>query len=558
MKWLIRLSMSILLAYSSSVYATNTYDSSKLSSEGKLFPETLIQIRCLRTEGRYSEEFCKKTPERQKIIDELLQQDPPQFWGHVDLVASSSAATKPTINEYIVWAKTVPSDDWIELTNHPDAEVRVLAFQALVFAYPDIDFIPIIINHFHEVGVVWRSEYDMVSENEKVADVFMDIAARSSFFRLQIDNFTPMQRERLWKALVEVPNVLEALSDFVLQMPHTAEFYGQLKSIKDKNAAVIYTLAQYRNPQDIPLILNYLATGQEDKRTALTEHYMKIFNSEELFEIFNYSLSGREAENFKFNIDVIIRDYSQRILVRLYDAAVSRLNEKEIYSLNNFLMNTKELSDNNQVRHKELLFGAISKDSTGKSDELLWYFWEEENRVKLTDYEHLTQQDPVRALKLTVSNLKNLEKYYVDNRGSSDNSVSRLVRNMLDFTLERNKNAGIDIIKYHFVEPEKPYDAFYQTFVTKVIQLQDKQFVDVMFSLLEDDYHYFVHHAVLVLLSFEDAALNEKIAQSLNEKRSLRTTKNWQWLYQKFEDAGVLDGKPKPNSEVKLDVIFRL
>jgi len=214
------------------------------------------------------------------------------------------------------------------------------------------------------------------------------------------------------------------------------------------------------------------------------------------------------------------------------------------------LAETNELNSQQKKLHRNLLFNAITKNEKG--DELLWYFWEKENRVKLINYDDLIQQDPIRAFKLTKSNLKSLEKYYIDNHGMSDNSVYMLAKSMLNFTLEHEREIGIEIIKYNLANPP---DKFLGMFTRKIIELQDKQFIDVMLPMLEGDYQYFVQHAVVVLLSFNDDAVNDKVASSLKRNRSLRVSDNWTWLYEQFEVGGVLDGKP--NNEGRLRVEFR-
>ncbi|NQY27192.1 MAG: hypothetical protein HRT92_08440 [Piscirickettsiaceae bacterium] len=137
MKWQIQLSIIFTILYSVSSHAIDSYDLSKVSPEGQLFADRVIQVYCVQSKGAYSEEYCIDTPRNKQIGDELFAKKRSfPFYGLVQLENPYSWRSNNKIEDYIDWAKTISRQDWIELTNHPDAHVRTSAFQTLVYSFP--------------------------------------------------------------------------------------------------------------------------------------------------------------------------------------------------------------------------------------------------------------------------------------------------------------------------------------------------------------------------------------------------------------------------------------
>lgn len=544
MKWYIRLSILTLLTYSSSLYAAATFDQSKVSPVGQLFADRIIQIYCMRSNGLYNDEYCIDSPRNKKIIDELLQKKRPPFYGLIDLISPShTSSSNPSVDKYTAWAKTIPKNDLVELTKHPDVHVRTSAFQALIFAYPEIDFVPIIIDHLDDNEGIWRSVYDEVSPREKVGDVFFDIATGSSFFWLQVDKFSTSQREKLLNALLTTPNELDATSDFVLQEELRPEFYSLLRGAVQKSVfdAGFYSLAKYRKPEDIPLILNYLVTGGESSSNTLVQKFTKTFTQEELFSIFEWE--GKY-------ISLITDRFRKQVLVKLYDHVTSSLDNEAIYSLSMYLLDTTELSSNQKHIHQELLFHAVMQNNMEDNEQLLWYLWSGESKLNIKVYDYLIQANPKQALDLTKKSLRNIESLYQENKNlgwyhvgrSRRVNVDELVSTMFDFLLEEDSEFALAIIKENL---ENPDNETYSIVTRKIIETQNKQFIGLLLDILESDEQPIVHHTILTLRSFDDAALNKKIATSLIRNRNTRTSENWKWLYGRLKESGVFSVETK-------------
>ena len=406
-----------------------------------------------------------------------------------------------------------------------------------------MDVVPFLIDHLNDNTEIRRGSYDE-SGKVKVGGVFFSIAVKlNPLSVLNVEKFNASQRAILFNALLATPNKLSATARFIIQAEKRPELYQKLRNAIDlyQKEAVFYKLAKYRKPEDVELILDYLLYDGHKKGNQLSQKIIQIFTNDELFKTFNETKKSRA--------------FRASTLKNLFNALVKQLDNDAILSLNTQLNETEELNIQKKMQYKRLLFDAINKLSNGKGTELLWFFWEKENRIQRINYDYLVQQDPERALELTKSNLRNLEQFYTDNK-SQTNYMGIFAIKMVGFVLNQDRKSGIELVKYNIVTPAQPLHTFFGRCIRKTIELQDKQFIDLLLPMLENDYHYFVHHAVLVLLSFDDDELDKIIAQSLNENRSQRTTENWKWLYERFEATGILEGKP--NNIGKLGARFRL
>jgi len=522
--------------FSGSGHSENQYDPGKLSVAGHDFLEKMIQIDCLRLE-HIDDEKCEETPQAIKIRDELLNgKNGNRFLGHQDL-ANSFTNYPNKFEEYIQWSKKTPLKDWVELTKHPLTTIRYAAFQALVSAYPEYDFVPILIASINDDKRLDMSGYYR-TRGSYYSDALFWLACtpnglieHSSGFNLTVKNFSEAQQQRLFKALLTIPNKLQATSDFLLQIEPRADFYPLIKksTIKNNYDAGFNALAKFRKSEDVNLIINYMIV--EWSFTDEFIQFIKHYTTEEQF----FNIVSSSVDN--------VLAFRKRILMNFYDYFVESLDTQTLFTLKQIIIN---LSEEQRKVHQEVLFNTLSKNKASLQNALLWDFWINNNRINYQNYHQLVKSSPSKALELTKKNLSDIEQLSKDNRGFywynhiglSDNK--KLIQLMLNFAFEKDQHFATEFMKKWLVNPySKPYPT-YPIVVKKVIEIKDRQFATLLLDLLESSNPNIVREAVEALLSFDDKALRYKVVDSLTRNRHLRKHRNWERFYIELEKQGII------------------
>lgn len=316
MKWQIQLSIIFTILYPVSNHAFVGYDPSKVSPNGQLFADRVIQVYCRQSNGAYSKEYCIDSPRNKQIIDELWAKGRPfPFYGLVELENPYSWRPNRKIEDYIGWAKTIPFQDWLELTRHSDPYVRVSAFQALVYAFPEVDIVPFLIEHLDDNTEVKRGAYDE-SGREKVGDVFFSIAAKlNPLSVLNVEKFNASQRAILFNALLTTPNELKATTAFLLWSEPKPEFYERIRATVTWNKAALVPLSRYQKEQDIKLIKGLLS---ELEYTLTTKDRNQLENLYYLFRGLRYF---PHSEFFPLLQDRLNKSFSEERLTGRFDYA---------------------------------------------------------------------------------------------------------------------------------------------------------------------------------------------------------------------------------------------
>ena len=243
-----------------------------------------------------------------------------------------------------------------------------------------MDVVPFLIDHLNDNTEIRRGSYDE-SGKVKVGGVFFSIAVKlNPLSVLNVEKFNASQRAILFNALLATPNKLSATARFIIQAEKRPELYQKLRNAIDlyQKEAVFYKLAKYRKPEDVELILDYLLYDGHKKGNQLSQKIIQIFTNDELFKTFNETKKSRA--------------FRASTLKNLFNALVKQLDNDAILSLNTQLNETEELNIQKKMQYKRLLFDAINKLSNGKGTELLWFFWEKENRIQRINYDYLCRR----------------------------------------------------------------------------------------------------------------------------------------------------------------------
>lgn len=548
MKRYINLVVFISLFYSSWAYAFNDYDPSKVSPQGLHFSDLRTEAYCMmggRNEKSINNQ-CRLTEKSARMNEELVKRKS-RFWGAMDLRVER-AWGRDNIEEYKKWVHTLPKKDFIELTNHPNSIVRISSFQALVTAYPEMDIVPIIIEHINDTDVIERHQHDEFSD-QKIGDVFFDIATDSPMWGLKIDKFSASERKRLFRSLLTTPNELDATTEFLLKMETLPEFHEYIEPVLEKHAAGLVYLAKYQREQDIELILTYLRRAEGSSRARYSETSRDAYQAIKYFPHKDFFLVLKK---------IILEDVSDTNIPRpftagrglnlrgAYRAIAAYENGEALALLNLPFQQELQLSDKQVRFYSELVFYAITQSKAEIYDEMLLKFWGQKKRLSVDGYMTLSQLYPVKTLQLIGDSLRELKvfSYINTSRGSTFGGYIRgtqfdaLVLSMFDLLLDKDRDLALDIIKNNLAEPNIQ---LFRGSMAVIRMIENRDVTALLVSSLEDNKPIIVTNATRVLLSLKDCELNKKVVEVMQRNKRLRESRpgasgRWDSLYELLEN----------------------
>jgi len=422
----------------------------------------------------------------------------------VNVLMSSAiyrSAMRPKQYDNFEKLKEVASkEEMIELTNHPNGVVRCYAFWALS-DNKSIDLFPVILNHIRDEKYV-NTQFGCVGDRRMVGDFFINIAKLDSIQRAKLDSI-----------LIYSDSKLEAKSDAIYEAKPTESLYPRIRKIytKDNNQSALVTLAKYRILEDVPLILN----NKDEK-----EEYDKYYYTYEAIQEFPHAdfLPFLEKKLY----ETLDSAYFSNEWSVLYKAIAKYKNEKAIELLT--VPFTQVKHKNIREYHIGFVYNAICENKDEIYDSLLWKLWSEENRITIDVFTYLKGKDSIKALELTKENMININKIHSENYNSYLFSREKpIIPVMLNFILKNDYKFGLEII----IENIKKTNAhLISNFTDKVIELNDKSFIEFLFERFEKESHPYIYLAVAeALLSYQDEAINKKIL----ETRKINDNLNKDW-----------------------------
>lgn len=541
MKYCLLINTLLLSICCSIARADLAFTKEGLSPEAQDFADKRIVVYCLPVQMPYGK--CQFTEKMEQLKAELLSgsNKGPRFLGHIDFLPSHFTRPKNIKEKYTTWVKQLlPASEWIKLTKYPDPHVRTSAFQALVTAYPDVDFLPIIKEHLTDNETIKRSAYDEYSM-EKVGDVFMYIATSSSF-NVAVKKFSREQQRTLFTALLTVPNELKSITDFLLYAESFPELYVPIRELAEEDTAALVSLAKYQKQQDIELIKQYLLTIDDvrvisalphQQRYAAFEHEQRVmlaishFPAPDLFnELKKRFISNLTAEFYQKPARPIHIRFNP--VSTLYNAVARYRNEAALELLTTPYKGEFALTDDEVALHTKLVLNAISKNISPVYENLMWTLWTERDTVTKAIFDYLRVMDESRAFEVIKSNLSEVDK----NSKSSPSIYSLdLLPSVLEFVRHHDESFYIEtMIKFL----GRPNISTFPVLIEQVKLTKHDAFQLLLLTLLNHKSPTIVEQTVDALLAYEDEGIEQIVVDSLKLNRPNRKNYGWNKRYQEW------------------------
>jgi len=384
--------------------------------------------------------------------------------------------------------KIASKEELIELTNHPNGVIQCYAFWALSYD-KSVDLFPIVLNHINNNKLV-KTQFGCIGGQEMVGDFFISIA-----------EFDSIQSVRLDSILIYSDSKLYARSRAIYRAKPTESLYPKIRElfIDNDDQDALVTLAKYRKPEDVQLILNH----KEDN-----DEYFYVYKAIQEFPHEDF------LPLLERNLIKILDETHQSVALwrQLYKAIAIYKNQKAVELLT--IPFTQVKYENMREYHIDCIYNAIQENISEIYDPLLWKLWIEENRMTPNVYQYLLKKDSIKVLELT-ENVINSDKIYSATIGlDSDDfdSTEKLASMMLDLVIKNNYDFGIKIIRENIKSANVHQISI---FTDKVIELKDKSFIDLLFERLENEDNPYVYLKIAeALLSYHDNAINERILET--------------------------------------------
>ncbi len=390
--------------------------------------------------------------------------------------------------------KVASKEELIELTNHSNGVVRCYAFWALSYDR-SVDLFPIILNHINDYELV-NTQFGCIGGQEKVGDFVINIVT-PQYVDLESTKLDSIQRIKLDSILIYSDSELYAKSRAIDNVKPTESLYPKIRElvIQNNDQSALVTLAKYRKPEDIQLILN-----NKDEENFYTYKAIQEFPHDDFLPLLEKNLYEILKETHQ----------SSALWQQLYKAIAIYKNPKAIELL------TIPFS---QVRHKNMkeyhmnnIYNAIRENKSDIYDHLFWRLWIEENRITPDIYQYLLEKDSIKVLKLTKESIINSDKVYSASIGLGFDSTDDLVSIMLDLILRNDYELGLRVIRNNIKNANVNQISI---FTAKVVELKDKSFVNPLFKRLEkeENAHTYIE-IVNALLSYYDNTINKRILET--------------------------------------------
>jgi len=266
------------------------------------------------------------------------------------------------------------------------------------------------------------------------------------------------------------------------------------------------TLAKYRKPEDIQLILN-----NEREEDFYTYKAIQEFPHNDFLPLLERNLYETLDETH----------HSIAVWRQLYKAIAAYKNQKAVELLT--IPFTQVQHNDMKDYHMECIFNAIRENQSEIYDSLLWKLWIEENKMTPDIYRYLVEKDSIKALQYTKENFINSDKVYSASVGLDDDSTEELASIMLDLILKNDRELGLEIIRNNIKSANVSYISIY---TAKIIELKDKSFITPLFERLakEDNPHTYLS-IIEALISYHNNTINEKILETRKINENLN--KGW-------------------------------
>lgn len=328
------------------------------------------------------------------------------------------AGSKPEqFENYEALVKIASVAELTELTRHPNGSVRSYAFNALN-KYEDIDFYPIILEHINDYELI-ETHYGCLVENQTVGDHFLQNVIYYDYPDFDDEDFdwdhyvfeeklVSKLKDDEWKELnrliLENKNSkLEYRNYLIENLEVTASNYELIRNIyiQENNQFALLKLAEYQNPQDIPLIMD---NKDPDSKFGVKTHNFKAimkFPDPKFLPYLENELNTY-FRNLAFN------RYES---VFLYSAIAQYKNEHALHLLNALyekVINASQ-TDNSywSTAYLKDFISVITQYYSPIYNDLIFDTWGNHDVFNMTFFQTLVKLEPKKTYEYTVKQLSN-------------------------------------------------------------------------------------------------------------------------------------------------------
>lgn len=446
-------------------------------------------------------------------------------------IAVGIAGTKPKQYEnYEDLGKIAGIDELIELSRHPNASVRSYAFSALA-KHENIDLYPIVLEHLQDFELV-ETQYGCVVSRETVGDHFLQQIIYVDYPDFEDDSIdwenyefeeklvSKLNEEELSKInqmiLQDEASQLEYRNFIIENLESSEENYHLIRNIylKENNQDALLKLAEYQNPQDIPLIIANKDLDSDHGKKVFSFKAVSIFPDESF-------LPFLESELDLLFTELSFDDYQS---VFLYYAIAQYKNEKSLELMNSIYRKvTDELSKTASSYQIERFYSEFSNALNENYDpiynDLIFDIWENRNVINFETFEHLVKTNPKRTYENTVKYLTKSQSIQPINFTPIYNeNIFEKIDGMYRYILLNNQKLGQEIIINQI------NDGNFNMIADIIEDTKNPIYVEPMFSRLEKEWNAHSYlKLVSVLIEFNKPEINQRIIQTRKINPNLTT-----------------------------------
>lgn len=420
-------------------------------------------------------------------------------------------------DNFISLKEKASREELTELTNYPNAVVRCYSFWALAYDQ-NADLFTIVVKHINDNESV-RTQVGCIGSSERAGDFFVSVVT-PRYVDNRVQKFNEIQMAALDSILIHTPNKLLAKSDALRRTKASDDIYPAIRElvIKNKDQSALVALAKYQKEQDIDLILNNKAEG---------------VSGEDAYQYTYQAISEFPHPKFLPFLETHLQKSLslERLYLRLWKemykaiASYKDVNAVKLLTKPFYEVTMKSF----RKYHLESVFEAIRRFNAPVYDDLLWRFWKDENMIATDAFKYLTRLDPKQSLELAKRDLLKPKDLYANymtfeflsNPGGGDSKS--LIEVMLDMVLREERETGISIIRNNLRNIDV---GLFAVFAFKAAEIRDVSFVEPLFERLEKEWNAHLYlRATETLLTYDDKAINQRIAEAKNKNANLK--KDW-------------------------------
>ncbi|MGV6831424.1 MAG: hypothetical protein ACWA5P_07680 [bacterium] len=404
--------------------------------------------------------------------------------------------------------KFASESELIDLTNHPNGVVRCYSFWALSYS-KNVDLFEIVKNHLNDDELIY-TQFGCIGGQEKVGDFFIQLLT-PQYVDLDSNKLNKEQSRELDSLLVYSDNNLRSKHGAIERIASSDTNYEQIRELylKDNDQSALVKLAKYNRIDEIDLILkNREKENSEENGYFHTYKAISNFPNSKFFPFLKSQLQ-KTLDNTHYS-----NEWTQ-----LYRAIASYKSEDAKKQL--LIPFTQVKHNNIRQYHLNMIFSALNEFQYDIYDELLWKFWEEENKISPKVYEHLSSLNPSKALELTKKSMQNpneldIAYFSLDNYEETKD----LNEQMLDLILKKDKEFGFQLIRENL---KKSNVHNFPLYAAKASELKDISFVKPLIEVLETEWnaHIFLS-ATKALIAYNNQEINKQILKARTKNKNLR------------------------------------